>query len=124
MKRRDWAAATLLLVWLWALLAYREAYVEPRSWGAACVAAAAPLACLPRAGLLWMQQYAVWGGAALAFGLAAFLAGPRWDWGLALAALMFGIAGVVNYNATFGLLGGAIGFWAWLSPGSPRRGAA
>jgi hypothetical protein len=106
---------TLLAAWLAALLAYRHVYIEPREWGAICAAASPPLACLPRAGLLWMQHYGLWGGIALALGVASFIGAPLTVW-----AIAFGIAGVVNYNASFGLLGAAIGFWAWLSPGAAR----
>ncbi len=120
MARRDWVAAALLAGWLGALLAYRHVYVEPREWGAICAAVAPPWACLPRAGLIWMQHYGLWGGLALALGLAAFIGVPVAAWAMAA-----GIAGVVNYNATFGLLGAAIGFWAWLSPVSlTKTGAA
>lgn len=119
MRRRDWVAAVLLACWLGALLAYRQVYVEPREWGAVCAAATPPLACLPRAGLMWMQHYGLWGGLALALGLAAFAGAPVAAWAMAA-----GIAGMVNYNATFGLLGAAIGFWAWLSPVSPTKAAA
>jgi hypothetical protein len=111
MGRRDRVAAVLLAGWLGALLAYRQAYVEPREWGAICAAASSPLACLPRAGLLWMQQHGLWGGFALILGLAASAGAPVAAWAMAA-----GIAGVVNYNATFGLLGAAIGFCAWVSP--------
>ncbi|MBN8889792.1 MAG: hypothetical protein BGP12_21315 [Rhodospirillales bacterium 70-18] len=120
MKRQDLAALLLLAGWLGALLAYRAAYVEPREWAAACVAASPPLACLPRAGLLWMQQYGVWGGGALALGLAAFLGAP-----VAALAVAAGIGGVVNYNASFGMLGLALGAWAWISarPAGPSAKA-
>ena len=111
MRRRDWMAAVLLACWLGALLAYRHVYVEPREWGAVCAAVAPPWACLPRAGLIWMQHYGLWGGLTLALGSAAFVGAPVAGWAIAA-----GIAGVANYNATFGLLGAAIGFWAWLSP--------
>ncbi len=92
--------------------AYRAAYIEPRAWGVLCAAAAPPLACLPRAGLLWLQREYLWGGIALLLGMWAFLArGPRF---VALAAMAVGIAGVENYNATWGMLGAALGAWGWL----------
>lgn len=114
MRRRDLAGLLVLAVWLAGLLAYRAVYVEPRGWAAACALAAPPYACLPRAALLWAQQYGVWGGGALLLGLAAFLGAP-----CITPAIALGLAGVVNYNASFGMLGLALAAWAWISP--PRR---
>jgi hypothetical protein len=54
------------------LIAYRYAFIEPRVWGGICAAAAPPLACLPRAGLLWLQREYLWGAISLALGLWAF----------------------------------------------------
>jgi hypothetical protein len=99
----------VVALWLAALLAYRARYVEPREWGSSCVAAAPPLACLPRQALLWAQHWGLWGLAALGLGLAAFAGAP-----VAVAAVAAGIAGVVNYNATWGMLGAALGAWAWI----------
>jgi hypothetical protein len=120
-KRRDWLAlgAVALLVAL--LLLYRAVYVEPRAWGAACAAAAPPLACAPRAALLWLQQHYLWGAGALALGLWAF-AGGRWGrrgaaggpFLVAVAAVVLGIAAVINYNATWGMAGAALGAWCWI----------
>lgn len=119
MRRRDLAALFVLGLWLAALLAYRAAYVEPRDWAAVCAAAplpaSVPWACLPRAALLWMQQYGLWGAAALALGLAAFLGAPTITLAIAL-----GIGGVVNYNASFAMLGLALAAWAWISPARPH----
>lgn len=111
MKRHDLAALLGLLLWLAALLAFRAWVVEPRGWAAACVGAAPPWGCVPRAGLLWMQQVGLWGGAALAAGLASFLGAP-----LAPLAVALGIGGVANYNASFGMLGLVLGVWAWMRP--------
>jgi hypothetical protein len=95
-----------------AFAAYRATYVEPRSWGAVCAAVSPPWACVPRAALLWLQREQLWGLAGLLCGLAAFLGrGPFW---LAIAALVLGIAGVENYNATWGMTGAVLGAWAWL----------
>ncbi len=109
MRRRDWVGLTVVALWLAALLAYRAHYIEPRDWGAACVAADPPLACLPRQALLWAQHWGLWGLTALGLGLAAFAGAP-----VAIAAVAAGIAGVVNYNATWGMLGAALGAWAWI----------
>jgi hypothetical protein len=99
------------------LLGYRAAFIEPRSWGAICAGSAPPLACLPRAGLLWMQQLYLWGGLALALGLWAFLL--RAPFAARVAAVVAGVAAVANYNATWGMVGAALGVWAWLRP-APR----
>jgi hypothetical protein len=104
-----------------ALLAYRAWYVEPRVWGGLCAAADRPLACLPRAGLLWLQHYYLWGLAALALGLWAFLGGP---FAAAVAAVALGIGAVINYNATWGMIGAALGLWAWFRRALPPPGAA
>jgi len=95
-----------------AILAYRAIYIEPRAWGAACEAASRPFACLPRAGLLWLQREYLLGTAALLLGLWALFA--RGPFVVCVAAVIIGIAGVANYNATWGMLGAALGAWAWL----------
>ena len=100
-----------LALWLAALLLYRYQYVEPRSWVDACAAAAPPLACAPRQALLWAQYHGLWGLAALALGILSFIGIP-----VAAPAIAAGLAGVVNYNATWGMLGVALGAWAWISP--------
>ncbi len=112
---KDAAAATLVALSAWAIFAYRAHFIEPRAWGAICRAATPPLACAPRTALLWMQQHYLWGALALALGLAAFLLRPRTP--LCAAAIIAGIAAVANYNATWGMLGAALGAWAWLRVG-------
>ncbi len=101
-----------------AMLAYRYWYIEPRHWGATCAAADAPAICAPRAALLWLQHWWLWGGAALGLGLAAFISGRQ---PLATAAVALGVVAIINYNATWGAIGVALGAWAWLRP---RTGAA
>lgn len=111
MTRRDVAALAAVAGSLAALLLYRAWGVEPRPWGALCAAAAPPLACLPRGALLWLQRWYLWGGAALLLGLAAFLRAP---WPVPAAAVALGAAAVANYNATWGMLGLALGAWSWI----------
>jgi len=117
--RRDAIALACIAGFIAALLLYRHIYVEPREWGAICAPGAPdiPLACLPRAALLWLQYQYFWGLGALALGLWAFLGGPFW---IRIASVVLGIAAVINYNATWGMVGAALGVWAWLC--RPRPG--
>jgi hypothetical protein len=125
MRRDDLIGLAAVVASLGLLIAYRHWFIEPRAWGATCAAAAPPLICAPRAALLWLQQYGLWGAGGLALGLWAFLGGP---FVVAVAAVALGAAGVVNYNATYGMLGAALGAWAWLrrerAPTDDRTGAA
>ncbi len=111
--RRDAVGFAVVAGAVAALVLYRHAYIEPREWGAICAPGApnAPIACLPRAALLWLQYQYFWGLGALALGLWAFLGGPFW---IRIAAVVLGIAAVINYNATWGMVGAALGVWAWL----------
>lgn len=110
--RRDWVGVVAVLVATGALLAYRAWGIEPREWASLCVAADAPVVCGPRAALLWLQHYYVWGGAALVLGLLAFAGRAPWLRPVAVAA---GMAAVINYNATWGMVGAVLGAWAWIT---------
>ncbi len=111
--RGDWVWLAVVVAAGVGMAAYRAVYIEPRAWGAVCAGVGAPWACVPRAGLLWLQTKYLFGVISLVLGVAAFLMrGPRW---LAAVAMIVGIAGVQNYNATWGMLGAALGAWAWLS---------
>jgi hypothetical protein len=109
--RRDYAGLAIVAACAAGIFAYRAIYIEPRAWGALCAAAAPPLACLPRAGLLWLQRDYLWGGIALVLGLIAFVA--RGPLAVSLAAVVTGVAAVANFNATWGMVGAALGVWAW-----------
>jgi hypothetical protein len=111
MTRRDWLGLLSVLATLGAMLGYRALHVEPREWGALCAAATVPLACHPRAALLWLQHWQLWGAGALGLGLWAFLGGP---FAARVAAVALGAVAVLNYNATWGMLGLALGAWAWI----------
>lgn len=111
MNRRAWTGLLIALAALAAMLAYREIWVEPRAWGALCAAAPRPLACEPRAALLWLQHWQLWGGSALVLGVWAFLGGPH---AARVAALAMGMIATVNFNATWGMLGAALAIWAAL----------
>ena len=117
MQRRDWLGLLIAFGVLGAMLGYRAMYVEPREWGALCAAAAPPTACWPRAALLWLQHWQLWGAGALGLGLWAFLGGGAFR--VRVAAVALGAVAVANYNATWGMLGLALVAWAWI--GAARR---
>jgi hypothetical protein len=119
--KRHLLGVAVVAVMLAALLIYRAWGVEPREWGALCVQPSPPLACAPRAALLWLQQYYLWGGIALVLGLWAFVRAPM---AVAVAAVAVGAAAVVNYNATWGMVGAALGAWAWIMPRRAPAAAA
>ena len=126
MMRRDWIGLGAAAAALGAMLLYRHVYVEPREWGAACAAAAAPFACRPRAALLWLQHWQLWGLSALGLGMWALLGGP---FAVRVAAVALGAVAAANYNATWGVLAAALGAWAWIgaapaAAAPPRHGAA
>ena len=112
MRRRDYWGLGVVLAVTAALIVYRFYFIEPREWGAACVAASPPLACVPRAGLIWLQRYYLWGGISLVLGLVGF----AWGGGFTaqLGAVLVGVAAIENYNATWGAIGLALGSWGWL----------
>ena len=119
MRRRDLYGAAAALAALGLMLLYRCFYVEPREWGALCAVADPPPACLPRAGLQWLQHRQLWGAAALGLGAWAF--GVRAPFPVRVAAVALGAVAVANYNATWGVLGAALGAWAWIRPEPPAR---
>ena len=112
MRRRDWSGLAVVAAVTALAILYRAYFLEPRAWGAACAAAHAPLACLPRAGLIWLQGKYALGGAALVLGLV----GLAWRGGFPaqLGAVLAGILAIENYNATWGAVGLALGAWGWL----------
>ena len=113
-RRRDVYGVAAALAALGAMLLFRARYVEPREWGALCAAAGAPFACLPRAGLQWLQHWQLWGAGALSLGLWAFAG--RAPFPVRVAAVALGAVAAANYNASWGVLGAALGAWAWIRP--------
>jgi hypothetical protein len=107
---QDWAGLGAVAALGGGMFAFRELAIVPRATVGLCAAAAAPAFCAPRAAVLWLQYQQLFGWAALALGLAAFLTGRRWPGVLGLGV---GIAAVVNYNATTGIIGAALGLVAW-----------
>jgi len=107
-----------IAVFLAAVLLFRMLWVEPRGIGALCADVAPAWPCAPRAALLWGQYWGMWGGAALVLGILANVGLPT-----AALAIALGAAAVANYNATFGMLGLALGAWAWIIPPAPAATA-
>lgn len=99
------------------MFAFRQFAIVPRATVGLCAAANAPTICGPRAAVLWLQYEQGFGWAALAFGLAAFFFGRR---SLAVFGVAVGIAAVVNYNATTGIIGAAFGLVTWIGVNTGR----
>ena len=110
-RRRDWVGLAIVAAATAGIIGYRYVYIEPRAWGAICATASAPAACVPRAALLWLQQKYLLGGISLVLGVAAFL--WRGPFAVAVAAIVVGVIAVENYNATWGMVGLALGAWVW-----------
>ena len=117
MKANAFAVAAILAS-LAAMLVFREKYIDARDWAATCAATAPAWPCLARDALLWLQYWSLWGLAALALGFVAFLTG--W-FPAAVASVAIGAMAVANYNATWGVLGAALGVWVWIRPGVASR---
>lgn len=118
MTRRDWLALLCLAITIAGLILYRHTMIEPRHWGATCAAADAPWVCAIRAAFLWLQHWELYGAGALALGIAAVLGAP---FAVAIAAVGLGAAAAINYNASWGLLGLALGAWRWIRMLRPAR---
>jgi len=113
----DWVCVALVAVVGGGAAAFRQVAIVPRATVGICAAAGAPGFCGPRAAVLWLQYEQGFGWAALAAGVAAFVFGWRFAGALAVG---IGIAAVVNYNGTTGLLGAALGVFAWMGVNSGR----
>ncbi len=120
LTKRDLTGILAVLALSGAMFAFRIWFVEPRAWGTACVGDSPPAMCAPRAGLIWLQHYGLWGIGALVLGIAGVLWGR---FAVCVAAVVLGIMAVMNYNATWGMLGAALGAWGWIRPpGTPAPG--
>ena len=103
------------------MVLYRYLQVEPREMGALCLDMAhAPFSCRPRAVLLWLQHWQLWGAAALTLGVWAFIGAP---FAVRAAAVALGVIAVLNFNATWGMVGAALGGWAWVEANARARSA-
>jgi hypothetical protein len=112
MRQRDIWGVAVVVAAIAGCIGYRRVYLEPRMWGALCAAAAAPAACVPRAGLIWLQQYYLLGVGSLVAGVWGFAYGGRFA--AQVAAVVLGVAAIENYNATWGAIGAALGVWGWV----------
>lgn len=92
--------------------AFRQLAIVPRATVGICAATVRPGYCVPRGWVLHWQYLGSFGWVALAVGIIAFFWGSRVLAGLAIG---LGIAAVVNYNGTQGVIGAALGLMAWLS---------
>jgi hypothetical protein len=108
----DWMGLWIVAMIGGGMFVFRQLAIVPRATVGLCAAANAPAICAPRAAVLWLQYEQLFGWAALALGLAAFFSGRRM---LAALGIGVGIAAVVNYNATTGIIGAALGLIAWIS---------
>lgn len=113
----DWTGLCLTAILGGGAFAFRLLAIAPRATVGLCAAANPPAFCAPRHAVLMAQYYQGFGWAALALGLAAFFLGRRAPAALALG---LGIAAVVNYNATTGIIGAALGLVAWLGLATGR----
>jgi hypothetical protein len=111
-ETQDWLGLAAVAALGGGMFAFRELAIVPRATVGLCAAADAPGFCAPRAAVLWLQYQQLFGWGALALGLAAFFTGRRWP---AVLGIGIGIAAVVNYNGTTGILGAALGLVAWIS---------
>ncbi|MBB5692650.1 hypothetical protein [Muricoccus pecuniae] len=110
--KRDFLAILAVAAAIGLMLLYRYLQVEPREMGALCLdLASAPFACKPRAVLLWLQHWQLWGAGAMALGIWAFIGAP---FAVRAAAVALGVTAVLNFNATWGMIGAALGGWAWV----------
>lgn len=113
----DWTGIWTVAAIGMAAFVFRQMAIVPRATVGLCAAANAPLFCAPRAVVLWLQYQQLFGWAALALGAAGFFSGRRW---LGVFGVAVGVAAVVNYNATTGIIGATLGLIAWLSLSTGR----
>ena len=116
-KTAGWQPEDFFGLWAVAMLgggayAFRLLTIKPVEMVGLCAATHAPAICTPRHLVLMGGYLGLFGWAALLLGLYAFFRAGRF-WGA--VALGLGIAAVVNYNGTQGIIGATFGLIAWLS---------
>ena len=109
--RRDWVDVAIIIAIGLGFWLFRQFTIEPRIYGSLCTSAHPPFVCAPRQAVLWAQYQQLFGLVSLLAGLIGWALGNRV---LAVAALAIGAAAVINYNGTEGMIGIALGLWAWL----------
>ena len=117
----DWYGLTVVALLGVGAWVFRFQTIAPLWTVAACAGPDRPGFCVPRQAMLWLQYQQAFGWAAFILGVAGFVLGRRW---LGVLALGVGIAAVVNYNATTGVLGAALGLYAWIGVNTGRYKAA
>ncbi len=113
----DWYGLTVIAILGVGAWLFRFQAIQPFWTVGACAAANRPGFCVPRAAVLWLQYEGLFGWTAFVLGVAAFALGRRW---LGVLAIGIGIAAVVNFNATTGILGAALGVFAWFGVNTGR----
>lgn len=111
-RAEDWMGLWIAVVIGGGIFLFWHLTVAPVAMVGVCANTHAPQVCAPRHWMLMGAWLGVFGWAALLLGLAAFFRASR---PLAAAAVGVGIAAVVNYNGTQGIIGAALGLIAWLS---------
>lgn len=116
-KTAGWQAEDFFGLWAVAMLGggaywFRLFTIKPVEMVGLCASSTAPAICVPRHLVLMGGYLGLFGWVALLLGLLAFFRGGRF---LGAVALGLGIAAVVNYNGTQGIIGAAFGLIAWLS---------
>jgi len=113
----DWIGIAIVVAAGASAILFRQMTIVPREFVGLCASPSAPLVCALRQAVLWLQYLHWFGLCALLLGLLAFAFARR---PLGVAALALGCVAAVNYNATEGIIGAALGLWGWLEAEFPR----
>jgi hypothetical protein len=117
-KRADLAGMACVLLSVAALEAFRLIWFEPRSVGLACLHGTAPAGlCVTRSAMAWLIHFGVLGAVSMCAGILALAGAP---FPVAVIAVCFGAAGLIEYNVSWGMLGLALGGWVWATASVPR----
>ena len=116
-----WSGEDWMGIWLVAMIgggmfAFRELAIVPRATVGLCAAANAPAICAPRPPCFGCNINRLSAGRRLAWALPPSSPASA---GRPSLALGIGIAAVVNYNATTGIIGAALGLIAWIGLDRP-----
>ncbi|MDF3934239.1 hypothetical protein [Pseudomonas citronellolis] len=90
----------LVALWLAACYWVRFGLLENGGWVDVCADDATLWACQARSGLGLLIHFGVFGQAALAAALPAFVIPGRWGWALAALALFVGLTALVFYSVS------------------------